>query len=104
LFFPVAMGTTKIAVALSGALSAAVLLSSINSQLGAVGYTVAVEYVFYIFFGLSLLGVLSALMVERFRAVDRPITAARTEIATRWLFITITVATIIAATWFFYLG
>jgi branched-chain amino acid transport system substrate-binding protein len=104
LFFPVAMGTTKIAVALSGALSAAVLLSSINSQLGAVGYTVAVEYVFYVFFGLSLLGVLSALMVERLRAVDRPITAARTEIATRWLFITITVATIIAATWFFYVG
>jgi branched-chain amino acid transport system substrate-binding protein len=104
LFFPVAMGTTKIAVALSGALSAAVLLSSINSQLGAVGYTVAVEYVFYVFFGLSLLGVLSALMVERLRAVDRPITAARTEIATRWLFITITVATIVAATWFFYVG
>jgi len=104
LFFPVAMGTTKIAVALSGALSAAVLLSSINSQLGGVGYTVAVEYVFYVFFGLSLLGVLSALMVERLRAVDRPVTAVRTEIATRWLFISITVATIVAATWFFYVG
>ncbi|NJM11401.1 MAG: hypothetical protein HC889_05535 [Synechococcaceae cyanobacterium SM1_2_3] len=46
LYFPSALLKEKVSVAITGALSGAVLLSSINSQLGGIGYTIAVEYVF----------------------------------------------------------
>lgn len=52
-------------MAITGALSGAVLLTSINSQLGGVGYMVAVEYAFYGFFGLSTLCIVSVLAAER---------------------------------------
>jgi hypothetical protein len=54
-----------VTVKVTGALSGAVLLSSINSQLGGLGYTFAVEYLFYPFFVLCLLCIISFLMTER---------------------------------------
>jgi branched-chain amino acid transport system substrate-binding protein len=61
-------------------LSGAVLLTSINGQLGGVGYTVAVEYAFYVFFGLSTLCIVSVLAAERFRVAGRQPVAVRTEV------------------------
>lgn len=71
LYFPAALVKEKVTVAITGALSGAVLLTAINSQLGSVGYTIAVEYIFYVFFALSLLCILSVLTIERLRAVHR---------------------------------
>jgi hypothetical protein len=45
LYFPVALVEEKVTVAITGALSGAVLLASINSQLGNIGYVIAVELV-----------------------------------------------------------
>ena len=42
-------GAALIFVAITGALSGAEPLAAINSQLGGVGYVIAVEYVFYAF-------------------------------------------------------
>ena len=50
LYFPSGLVKEKITVAITAALSGAVLLSSINSQLGNVGYVIAIEYGFYIYF------------------------------------------------------
>jgi branched-chain amino acid transport system substrate-binding protein len=83
LYFPVALVKEKVTVAITAALSGAVLLTAINSQLGGVGYTIAVEYVFYAYFGLSLLCIVSVLSAERLRAAGRAVAARQTEMWTR---------------------
>jgi hypothetical protein len=61
LYFPVALVKEKVTVAITAALSGAVLLTAINSQLGSIGYTIMVEYAFFVFFGLSTLCIASVL-------------------------------------------
>lgn len=87
LHFPIALVKEKVTVAVTAALSGAVLLTSINNQLGSVGYTIAVEYLFYVFFCLSLLCIVAVLMAERLRAVDRKEAAHRVTVWTRILFL-----------------
>jgi branched-chain amino acid transport system substrate-binding protein len=95
LYFPVALVKEKVTVAITGALSGAVLLSAINSQLGSIGYTVALEYAFYIFFALSTLCIVSVLGAERLRAAGRAAVAVRTDQLTRAVFL-LAVAVIVA--------
>jgi hypothetical protein len=87
LYFPHGLVKEKITVAITAALSGAVLLTAINAQLGGVGYTVAVEYAFYVFFGLSTLCVVSVLMAERLRVAHKPQVAVRTEQVMRVVFL-----------------
>ena len=94
LFFPVALVKEKVTVAITGALSGAVLLTAINNQLGNVGYTIAVEYVFFLFFGLCLLCVVAALSAESLRAAKRGGAAVMTERATKVLFVCAVAATV----------
>lgn len=94
LFFPPALVKEKVTVAITGALSGAVLLAAINAQLGSVGYTVALEYVFYAFFVLALLCVVSVLWAERLRAAGRAGGAARVELATRGVYAAATIGVI----------
>jgi ABC-type branched-subunit amino acid transport system substrate-binding protein len=85
LYFPPALVKEKVTVAITAALSGAVLLTSINSQLGSIGYIIAVEYGFYIFFGLCLLCIVAVLSAERFRAAGRASTAVTVERTGRYL-------------------
>ena len=71
LYFPAALVKEKITVAITGVLSGTVLLSAVNNQLGNTGYTMAVEYAFYVFFSLGLLSIVSVLIAERLRAAKR---------------------------------
>jgi ABC-type branched-subunit amino acid transport system substrate-binding protein len=87
LSFPAALVKEKVTVAITGALSGAVLLSAINSQLGNVGYVIAVEYVFYIFFTLCLLCIVAVLAAERMRATGRGTVAQTIEQSARYLFL-----------------
>jgi ABC-type branched-subunit amino acid transport system substrate-binding protein len=87
LYFPAALVKEKVTVAITGALSGAVLLAAINSQLGGIGYTVAVEYAFYIFFCLSLLCIVSVLAVERLRAAGQAAAGVTLEHGTRGVFL-----------------
>jgi hypothetical protein len=75
-----------VTVAITGALSGAVLLSAINNQLGNVGYVIAVEYGFYVFFLLCLLCIVSVLAAERLRAAKHPDSALVVEQTSRVLF------------------
>jgi branched-chain amino acid transport system substrate-binding protein len=97
LYFPPALVKEKVTVAITGALSGAVLLSSINSQLGSIGYIIAVEYGFYIFFALCLLCIVAVLAAERFRAANRPATAVAVERTGRYLYLFTMVGTLLAA-------
>ena len=99
LYFPNALVKEKVTVAITGALSGAVLLASINSQLGNVGYVIAIEYEFYVFFTLCLLCIVAVLAAERLRVSGRPSTAVAVEQSARYLFILGFLGTI-AAAWF----
>jgi branched-chain amino acid transport system substrate-binding protein len=96
LFFPAALVKEKVTVAITGALSGAVLLAASNAQLGSIGYTVAVEYVFYAFFMLALLCVVSVLAAERLCAAGRARSAGAVEWSTRGAYAAAT-AVVIAA-------
>jgi ABC-type branched-subunit amino acid transport system substrate-binding protein len=87
LYFPVPLVKEKVTVAVTAALSGAVLLSSINSQLGNIGYVIAVEYVFYLFFALCLLCIVSVLAGERLRVAGRQPQAVLVEQSARYLYL-----------------
>jgi hypothetical protein len=97
LYFPNALVKEKITVAITAALSGAVLLAAINSQLGGIGYIIAVEYGFYVFFALCLLCIVSVLAAERFRVSGHPDSAVLVERSARALYIATLVATAVAA-------
>ena len=97
LYFPVGLVKEKVTIAITAALSGAVLLSAINAQLGNVGYVLAVEYVFYIFFALSLLCIVSVLAAEQFRVAGSKTVAIAAERATRALFLLAMLGTVSAA-------
>jgi len=96
LYFPHGLVKEKVTVAVTGALSGAVLLAALNTQLGAVGYTMAVEYIFYVYFGLSLLCIVSVLTAERYRTAGKAKIAVRTEFFSRALFAFLVAATAVA--------
>jgi branched-chain amino acid transport system substrate-binding protein len=96
LYFPIALVKEKVTVAVTSALSGAVLLTSINNQLGGIGYTIAVEYIFYVFFCLSLLCIVAVLGAERLRAAHRKEAAALVDRWTRITFLVAVAITLIA--------
>jgi ABC-type branched-subunit amino acid transport system substrate-binding protein len=86
LFFPHSLVKETVMVVITVALSGTVLLSSINSQLGDVGYILAVEYVFYLFFVLCLLSIVGVLAAERLRSAERKALARKINFLTRTIF------------------
>jgi branched-chain amino acid transport system substrate-binding protein len=103
LHFPVALVKEKVSVAITGALSGAVLLTAINNQLGRVGYIFAVEYVFYIFFCLSLLCIIGVLTSERLRSKQRKEVATLVDRWVKIIYLT-TVALTFIGTLIFYIN
>jgi len=99
LYFPHGLVKEKVTVAITAALSGAVLLTSINTQLGNLGYTIMAEYVFYVFFGLSLLCILSVLSAERLRVAGAKDRALAIERWTRAGFVITVVAVLVGAGW-----
>jgi ABC-type branched-subunit amino acid transport system substrate-binding protein len=65
LYFPHGLVKETVMVVVTVALAGTVLLSSINSQLGDVGYILAAEYVFYFFFALCLFSMVAVAAAER---------------------------------------
>jgi branched-chain amino acid transport system substrate-binding protein len=88
LHFPPVLVQPKVAVAMTAVLTGMVLLNLVNAQLGSIGYTVAVEYAFYIYFALGLLSIVSVLYSEHQRAIGRPVIADRCDLGTRVIFVT----------------
>ena len=67
LFFPETLFRERITIPVTAILTSAVLLVAVNSQLGDVGYTVAIEIVFYVFFGLCLMTMVAGFAHEKLR-------------------------------------
>jgi branched-chain amino acid transport system substrate-binding protein len=99
LHFPPVLIKEKVTVAITGALSGAVLLTAINSQLGSIGYTIAIEYAFFVFFGLTTFIIVAALAAHHFRHIKRDRLAAATELGTRVVFLLAIVGLLVGAWW-----
>jgi branched-chain amino acid transport system substrate-binding protein len=67
LFFPATLVTERTTIPVTAILTSAVLLISISNELPGLGYTVALEYVFYVFFGLCLMAMVTAFLTETLR-------------------------------------
>jgi hypothetical protein len=65
LFFPDNLYRERTTIPITAILTSAVLLIGMNSQLGDIGYMIAIEIVFYVFFGLCLTAMLTAFLHER---------------------------------------
>jgi len=87
LYFPPTLDEAKIGVAITAVLTGVVLLNSVNTQLGTIGYTVAVEWAFYVFFGLGLLHIVSVIIAEEMRGKKRAAAADRVDFWSRVSFI-----------------
>jgi ABC-type branched-subunit amino acid transport system substrate-binding protein len=99
LHFPPVLIKEKVTVAITGALSGAVLLTAINSQLGSIGYTIAIEYAFFVFFGLTTFTIVAALVAQHLRHVKREQMAVATERLTRLVFALAIVGLLAGAWW-----
>jgi ABC-type branched-subunit amino acid transport system substrate-binding protein len=97
LYFPHGLVKEKITVAVTAALSGAVLLTAINNQLGGIGYVIAVEYLFYVFFALCVFCILTVLLAERLRTRKYDGGAVAVEHTARILFMIAAAATGLAA-------
>jgi branched-chain amino acid transport system substrate-binding protein len=67
LFFPETLHRERVTIPVTAILTSAVLLLAVDNQLGDVGYTVAVERIFYVFFALCLMAMLAGFGHERLR-------------------------------------
>jgi branched-chain amino acid transport system substrate-binding protein len=94
LFFSENLAKERLTVAIAALLSSAVLLTAINAQLSDTGYTVAIEYGFYIFFGLCLFCILIGLIVERLRQAGRKTAVRYLDYTARIIYVLIVLATV----------
>jgi ABC-type branched-subunit amino acid transport system substrate-binding protein len=67
LFFPSSLAKERTTIPVTGILTSAVLLISIGNQLPSLGYTMALEYIFYVFFALCLMAMCAGFIGEILR-------------------------------------
>jgi branched-chain amino acid transport system substrate-binding protein len=67
LFFPTSLTKERTTIPVTGILTSAVLLISIGNQLPSRGYTMALEYIFYVFFALCLMAMCAGFIGEILR-------------------------------------
>jgi hypothetical protein len=102
LFFPYSLVKERCTIPVTGVLTSAVLMISINSQLPPVGYTVAMEYAFYVFFGLCLMAMLSGVTCEMLRARSRQRLSATIDLSVKLTYATTVICTVGLYLWFFF--
>ena len=94
-YFPDKISKDRPPVAVAALISGTVLLVGVNNQLPEVGYTVALEYVFYVFFGLSLFAVAIAVVSDRLTLEGYKLSAKRLDYTARIVYVLIVVLTAI---------
>jgi hypothetical protein len=91
LYIPLGNIGPRVAIVITGTLTASVLLSATNAQLGNVGYPIAVERLFYVFFLLCLVCLVGVIVSERLRGLNKLPQAVKTEAWARGVFIVVVV-------------
>jgi len=96
LFYPESVLKERLTVPVAGMLSASVLLAGTQNKLGDIGYTTAAEVIFYVFFFVSLMATLSALVEERLRLSGMPLASMLVRRGSHILFPLTVAATVLA--------
>ena len=99
LYFPHRLSKERPPVVVSALITGIVLLVGNNNQLPEVGYTTALEYGFYIFFGLSLFSILVGIISDRLILKGHKPLAVRLDWIARFLYYLMILCTI-AGYWF----
>jgi branched-chain amino acid transport system substrate-binding protein len=102
LFFPPSLLKEQVTLPVTGILTCAVLLVSLSNQLPDIGYTVAIESVFYVFFALCLMAILSAFVRERLQYAKRHSLAIMLNRSAKTVYV-LTVVVTVAAFWWLYI-
>ncbi|MCC5636504.1 ABC transporter substrate-binding protein [Nostoc sp. CHAB 5844] len=87
LYFPTNLVKERPPVAVSALISGTVLLVGVYNQLPDVGYTVAIEYIFYVFFGLSLFSILVGILSDRLILQGYKILALRIDLIAKIIYV-----------------
>lgn len=96
LYFPRRLSKERPPVAVSALISGTVLLVGVYQQLPEVGYTVAIEYLFYIFFGLSLAVILVGIAGNRLEIAGETKKALQLDYVARSFYLLVVSSTVIA--------
>jgi branched-chain amino acid transport system substrate-binding protein len=99
LFFPASLTKERTTIPVTGILTSAVLLISINNQLPSLGYTMALEYIFYVFFGLCLMAMCSGFLSEILRNKKYHGHAIAVDLVARIAYSSVVVITIAIFVW-----
>jgi hypothetical protein len=97
LFFPESLFRERVTIPVTAILTSAVLLVAVDNQLGDVGYTVAVERIFYVFFALCLMVMLAGFGHEGLRHAGRTHLCAVVDRIAQVLYVGVALA---ATAWF----
>jgi len=101
LFFPPSLIKERTTIPVTAILTSAVLLISISNQLPPLGYTVALEYLFYVFFALCLLAMTTAFLSEILRHRRHQARSVAMDRAGQIVFVTILLITLVVFWWKF---
>jgi hypothetical protein len=101
LFFPSSLTKERTTIPVTGILTSAVLLISINNQLPSLGYTMALEYIFYVFFGLCLMAMCSGFMSEILRNKKYHGHAIAVDLIARIAYVSVVLITIAVFVWMY---
>jgi hypothetical protein len=86
LYFSPENASTRIGFSITAILTTSVLLQSVSSNLPEIGYTVAIEWGYYVYIGLSAALVLTNIVIDRWYKKKRYASAARLDIAARVIY------------------
>lgn len=85
----------RLILTVTALLTSAVLLLAVNSELPAIGYVVSLSYIYYIFFSICLVCMVTALLMEKMEERGKNIAVFRTNIALHVIYLAIVAAVVI---------
>ena len=99
LFFPQSLTKERTTIPVTGILTSAVLLISISNQLPPLGYTMALEYMFYVFFGLCLMAMCAGFIGEILRDRTYHGHAVAVDSIARYAYVAVVLVTVAVFAW-----
>jgi len=99
MFFSPSLLKEQVTIPVTGILTSAVLLIAMSNQLPDIGYTVSIELVFYIFFGLCLVTMVSAFLADRLRTAGKPRPAVAINHSAKLIYVLAVFGTVIGFWW-----
>ena len=99
LFFPPTLAKERTTIPVTGILTSAVMLISISNNLPALGYTVALEYIFYVFFALCLMSMVFGFLSEILRNKKFHGHSVAVDVVGRIIYVTVVFLTVAVFWW-----